>query len=851
MAQLSVTLKGKDELTNTIKAAKQSLNDLNNTGTNSLGQIAAKFKSIESSGKPLKSQLREMQKLLADMNMGGLSNTSLYTEIAQKAGQMKDAISDAATSVNRFANDTMNLKAAADALSVVASGASIATGAMGLFGIENDNVKQAILRVQSAMAILNGVQSISNALNKDSALLQKAKQIYLKAEAALQAKAAAAQAAKTAATRAGAVAEAAQATATVASTAATGAQTAASKLATVAQWAWNEAVAANPVTALVTVLLAAVAAYEIYKIRTDESAASQKAAADTTHKLLEAFADAAATGAKARLEMEAYIQAIDNFNGSAQEEKKLIDEINQKYGEHIGYVSTLGEAKAALADSGYYYIRYLEEEAKATAMAAAYADVYRKQVMGEISYSDAQAQIERIKSYWGMAAENVRFYAQQMRIANRIAGRSTVKPSKSTGGKHGGTGGKHGGTTTTKTPEVEAAAGSVEALEKQISEIEEKLKKGLVQAGSDAEKQLREQLDELKKKLQAEKIRLGFETDPKLEEIKKYVDEATNLTNEADKAKSDARSSYYKRDDHALYTEAIENNLNPKTGMDAITGDLEGLHNSITELQAYRDALSDVLEERAKALKAAGIAKTLDPNEANIELFHAAADAYEEQAAEVEAVESVLTSLQGKYEETAQAALIAAEKMAIWEAKKKDIEDYTDAIGSLGDAFGSLGDMIKSAGDESGAAFIEAFGAILNGVSEIIPQVMKLIALKQAEALASGVAGAASLPFPASLPAIAAIVATLMGVFAQISSLKFAEGGIVPGTSYSGDHVHAMLNSGELVLTRRQTANLFNLLDRGGVYGTGGTQQITLKVRGSDLYGALSNYNNINRKTTR
>ena len=849
MAQLSVTLKGKDELTNTIKAAKQSLNDLNNTGTSSLGQIAAKFKSIEDSGKPIKSQLREMQKLLADMNMGGLSNTSLYTEIAQKAGQMKDAISDAATSVNRFANDTMNLKAAADALSVVASGASIATGAMGLFGVENENVKQAILKVQSAMAILNGVQSISNALNKDSALIQKAKQIYLKAEAALQAKAAAAQAAKTAATRAGAVAEAAQATATVASTAATGAQTAASKLATVAQWAWNEAVAANPIGALVTVVLAAVAAYEIYKIRTDESAASQKAAADTTHKLLESFAEAAATGAKARLEMEQYTQAIDNFNGSAQDEKKLLDEINSKYGEHIGYVSTLGEAKAALADSGYYYIRYLEEEAKATAMAAAYADVYRKQVMGEISYSDAQAQIERIKSYWGMAAENVRFYAQQMRIANRIAGRSTVKPSKSTG-KHGSTGGKNGGTTTTKTPEVEAAAGSVEALEKQISEIEEKLKKGLVQAGSEAEKQLIEQISDLKKKLQAEKIRLGFETDPKLEEIKKYVDEATNLTNEADKAKSDARSSYYKRDDHALYTEAIENNLNPKTGMDAITGDLEGLHNSITELQAYRDALSDVLEERAKALKAAGVAKTLDPNEANIELFHAAADAYEEQAAEVEAVESVLTSLQGKYEETAQAALIAAEKMAIWEAKKKDIEDYTDAIGSLGDAFGSLGDMIKSAGDESGAAFIEAFGAILNGVSEIIPQVMKLIALKQAEALASGVAGAASLPFPASLPAIAAIVATLMGVFAQISSLKFAEGGIVPGTSYSGDHVHAMLNSGELVLTRRQTANLFNLIDR-GAYATGGTQQITLKVRGSDLYGALSNYNSITRKTTR
>lgn len=44
----------------------------------------------------------------------------------------------------------------------------------------------------------------------------------------------------------------------------------------------------------------------------------------------------------------------------------------------------------------------------------------------------------------------------------------------------------------------------------------------------------------------------------------------------------------------------------------------------------------------------------------------------------------------------------------------------------------------------------------------------------------------------------------------------FATGGVVPGNSYSGDRITAMVNSGEMVLTRQQQARLFEIANGAG-----------------------------------
>ena len=70
---------------------------------------------------------------------------------------------------------------------------------------------------------------------------------------------------------------------------------------------------------------------------------------------------------------------------------------------------------------------------------------------------------------------------------------------------------------------------------------------------------------------------------------------------------------------------------------------------------------------------------------------------------------------------------------------------------------------------------------------------------KEGEALASGTASAAGLPFPANIAAIASIVATITALFASIAG-KFADGGIISGGSFHGDKLLARVNAGEMIL---------------------------------------------------
>lgn len=82
--------------------------------------------------------------------------------------------------------------------------------------------------------------------------------------------------------------------------------------------------------------------------------------------------------------------------------------------------------------------------------------------------------------------------------------------------------------------------------------------------------------------------------------------------------------------------------------------------------------------------------------------------------------------------------------------------------------------------------------------------------------------------------------ATLATTIAQIKG--YADGGIVNSPYTTGDRNLVKVNGGEMILTRGQQANLFNLLNGGSLNNNNG--EVKFRISGKELVGVLSNYNN-------
>lgn len=154
----------------------------------------------------------------------------------------------------------------------------------------------------------------------------------------------------------------------------------------------------------------------------------------------------------------------------------------------------------------------------------------------------------------------------------------------------------------------------------------------------------------------------------------------------------------------------------------------------------------------------------------------------------------------------------------------KHIEDMNSALSSTGQIFGNLGSIMGSFGNDMGAWMLGTVG-----------QIAEMIVQLNALATANGVASASKLPFPANIAAIATVVATIASVFASLP--KFAEGGVVGGSSYFGDKLLARVNSGEVILNQKQQARLLGMMGSGDVRVSG-----DVRLSGKDIYISLRNY---------
>lgn len=171
-----------------------------------------------------------------------------------------------------------------------------------------------------------------------------------------------------------------------------------------------------------------------------------------------------------------------------------------------------------------------------------------------------------------------------------------------------------------------------------------------------------------------------------------------------------------------------------------------------------------------------------------------------------------------------QAFELASKRMA-----QNNAKNFATAAGAMAGAFNDMANMLNEYGKSNENAQKASKAFALAGILASQAQSIAEGAL----AISSGIASAQSVPFPANIAAIATTVATITGLivstassFMQAKQLlsgadagAFEQGGIVGGTSYTGDNLTARVNSAEMILTREQQRNLFEIANTPAAVG--------------------------------
>jgi hypothetical protein len=112
----------------------------------------------------LKSQLRQAQAEVASLadKFGATSKEAI--EAAKRAAELKDRIGDAKALTEAF-NPDAKFKALTSSLAGVAGGFSAVQGAMALFGNESEDLQKTLVKVQSAMALSQGLQAVGESID--------------------------------------------------------------------------------------------------------------------------------------------------------------------------------------------------------------------------------------------------------------------------------------------------------------------------------------------------------------------------------------------------------------------------------------------------------------------------------------------------------------------------------------------------------------------------------------------------------------------------------------------------------------------------------------------------------------
>lgn len=647
---------------------------------------------------------------------------------------------------------------------------------------------------------------------------------------------------------------------------------------------------------------------------------SDKAAGSTKQLTAEEEAAQAARQQEAqqRAEISAAIDIniakLKAFKGSKEEEKKLVGEMNNTYGDAMGYYSTVAQWYTALVGNSKAYCNQMINEIRIRDLANKAADLQQKrhdfthddngktrrfskkrktrqvaigqvdagdgkiipqyadvEVKGSSDYEKANAKVTDLyrkeqnvrKQMESLVRENAKITYKQYDGYSKTA---PTTPTKTTTPK----------TTTPKTTDKKDEPKThVEKLQAQLAAAQKEMGNAMTvdaRVKADAKvADIQRQIDEATKG----KVSIGAETEPTYIVQGSDADKRqsrTNAQHNIDRIKQDFEIGLIGKEDAERQIADINKQLE-KLGVKPIEVHFK------TYIEELQEQLHDAQQEfeeattidaRVKAdAKIADIQRQIDETtkgkvsikaetEPTYIVQGSAADKRQSHSNAQNKANRIQTDYEigiiGKDEAlkeieeiNRQLAKIGLKPIKIELDSKGfdkvfgDIKSGWGSIQGVGNGIQGISDALEGNGDawQQVTGLINGFISIAEGIQGIVELFGMLTAAtsahaaasttdaaatageaaaatantaaKSGEAVANATASGAKMPFPLNLVAIAAGVAAVIAALAAVSG--FATGGVIGGTSTSGDKKFARVNSGEMILNKFQQARLFGMID--------------------------------------
>lgn len=151
----------KQKLTELTTAEKKAGTDTHNLG--------AKFEDIYGELQPLNSRIGELEDRLYEMALAGQKGTDEFKAIQEEVVRFKQIIQNTDLEVDAL-TEHLGFEGAVQGIATIAAGFEVVTGAENLFGVSTEELQERLVKLQSVMALVNGLQTIQTNLMGRSTL---------------------------------------------------------------------------------------------------------------------------------------------------------------------------------------------------------------------------------------------------------------------------------------------------------------------------------------------------------------------------------------------------------------------------------------------------------------------------------------------------------------------------------------------------------------------------------------------------------------------------------------------------------------------------------------------------------